>query len=136
MSTKAVIDTNVFVSAFLSKNREAPPARIYRAMIERHFTPLYCDEIMAEYDEVLHRNKFGFPAAHVDAAIRAIREFGEEISPATPGDETFPDPDDKIFYCVALAAQDDLAKLVTGNSKHYPTVPFVVTPAEFAESVA
>ena len=102
MNIKAVIDTNVFVSAFWSKNIEAPPIRIYRALMERRFTPLY----------------------------------SEEIVPAAPDDEIFPDPADKIFYCVALAAQDDFAKLVTGNAKHYPPAPFVVTPAEFTKFIA
>ena len=40
--------------------------------------------------------------------------------------------DTNVFYCVALAAQNDDAKLVTGNTKHFPSAPFVVSPAEFA----
>ena len=44
----------------------------------------------------------------------------------------FPDPDDRIFYCVALAAQSDNALLVTGNAKHFPQAPFIITPADFA----
>ena len=44
--------------------------------------------------------------------------------------ENFPDPDDKVFFCTALA---DDAHLVTGNMKHYPPANFVVTPAQFCE---
>ena len=45
--------------------------------------------------------------------------------------ETFPDPDDKIFYCIALAAQDVGAALVTGNKRHFPNANFILTPSEF-----
>jgi hypothetical protein len=40
------------------------------------------------------------------------------------------DPDDKVFFCTALAGD---AKLVTGNIKHYPPAELVVTPAQFCE---
>lgn len=44
--------------------------------------------------------------------------------------ELFEDPDDKIFYEVALAKQVDDAYLVTGNQRHYPVRDFVITPAQ------
>ena len=98
MNIKAVIDTNVFVSAFWSKNIEASPRRIYRALMERRFTPLYSEEIIAEYNDVLHRSKFGFRPDEVAELVNIVRVFGEEIVPAAPDDEIFPDPDDKIVY--------------------------------------
>ena len=136
MSLKAVIDTNVLVSAFWRGNEDSPPYRIYRAMMDQRFIPLYADETIAEYNDVLHRGKFRFPSWKVDDLIEFIRKFGERISPAEPDAETFPDPDDRVFYCVALAAQDDAAVLVTGNARHYPPAPFVVTPAEFSTLLA
>jgi predicted nucleic acid-binding protein len=36
--------------------------------------------------------------------------------------------DDRVFYEVALNVEDSF--LVTGNLKHYPSVPKVVTPSE------
>ena len=42
--------------------------------------------------------------------------------------EVFPDIDDVVFYEVALSK--DNAYLVTGNKKHFPKSPIVVTPAE------
>ena len=131
MSIKAVIDTNVLVSAFWRDNEDSPPYRIYRAMMAHLFLPLYNDEIIAEYNDVLHREKFKFPSWKVDDLIVFIKMFGERIAPAEPGTITFPDPDDRVFYCVALAAQDEDAVLVTGNARHYPPAPFVITPAEF-----
>lgn len=46
-------------------------------------------------------------------------------------DEFFPDPKDVVFYEVALSKED--AYLVTGNTKHFPKKPIVVTPAEILE---
>ena len=132
MSIKAVIDTNVFVSAFWNRNIESPPRRIYRALMDRQFIPLYSEEIISEYNDVLHRRKFGFRTEEIDELITIVRTFGEKISPAAPGIEMFPDPDDRIFYCVALAAQSDNALLVTGNARHFPQAPFIITPADFA----
>ena len=37
-----------------------------------------------------------------------------------------PDPSDIVFYEVKLSRED--AFLVTGNVRHYPDKPFVVTP--------
>lgn len=42
-----------------------------------------------------------------------------------------PDPKDVVFYEVALSKED--AYLVTGNKKHFPNKPIVVTPAEMVE---
>ena len=38
------------------------------------------------------------------------------------------DKDDQIFYDVAIEAQ---AYLITGNIRHFPSKPFVVSPAHF-----
>ena len=135
MSIKAVIDTNVLVSAFWSGGRETPPFRVYQEILARRFIPLYSEEIIAEYIDVLHRSKFAFNTEEVNELIDIVRTFGEEISPAEPDTEDFPDPDDRVFYCVTLATQDENAVLVTGNVKHFPAAPFIVSPAEFAASL-
>ncbi len=50
----AVIDTNVFISALLSKNSDAATVKVLRAILDGRIVPLYHDEILIEYDEVLH----------------------------------------------------------------------------------
>lgn len=50
-----------------------------------------------------------------------------------PSKEFFPDPQDIVFYEVALSKEDSF--LVTGNMKHYPKVDFVVTPAEMMKII-
>ena len=49
-------------------------------------------------------------------------------------DESFPDPKDLVFYEVKMSKED--AYLVTGNLKHFPNTPFVVTPKEMMEILA
>ena len=43
-------------------------------------------------------------------------------------DVEFPDPKDVVFYEIGLSKEDSY--LITGNIKHFPIRPFVVTPAE------
>ena len=46
-------------------------------------------------------------------------------------EENLPDPKDVIFYEITMEARkNDDAYLVTGNIKHFPLKPFVVTPRE------
>ena len=45
--------------------------------------------------------------------------------------QLMPDEDDRVFYEVALSKED--AYHVTGNSKHFPVTPIVVTPAEMLD---
>jgi predicted nucleic acid-binding protein len=43
------------------------------------------------------------------------------------------DPKDIVFYEVALSVEDSY--LVTGNTKHFPKKPFVVTPSEMLQII-
>lgn len=125
----AVIDTNVFVSALFTKNSASPTVKVFDAIFERKITPLYHQEILAEYDEVLHRGKFHFSEEKILGVISAVRNYGIEVFPKPTG-EIFIDMDDLIFYEVAMEKRDDDSYLVTGNQKHYPIRDFIVTPAE------
>ena len=131
----AVIDTNVLVSALMTRNPNSPTVRIHYAILNKKILVLHSPEIIAEYEDVLFRDKFSFDRGKVDEIIDFIRIYGREVTPAEPDTEDFPDLDDKVFYCVALAAQDDDAVLVTGNAKHFPPAAFVISPAEFVERV-
>ena len=124
----AVIDTNVIVSALMTRNPDAATARLLDVMISQmKITPLYNDEIIAEYNNVLKREKFGFPPELIDGIINLIVARGLDSQRVTAS-EHFPDPKDVVFYEVALSKDD--AYLVTGNIKHFPYSPIVVTPAE------
>ena len=53
----AVIDTNVFVSAFLTRHEDLATIRVLRAMGSGIFVPLYNEAILSEYQGVLSRKK-------------------------------------------------------------------------------
>ncbi len=123
----AVIDTNVFVSALLTSNIEAATVKVLKALLQGKIVPLYNKEIFDEYNEVLTRSKFHFSPDLVNYYLKTISDMGipaERIQ----SNEVFPDIDDAVFYEVALSKED--AYLVTGNKKHFPKSPIVVTPAE------
>lgn len=126
----AVIDTNVFVSALLSRLPNTATVKLVRILFERGMCPLYNEEIIAEYQDVLHRRKFHFPSEAIDEIIKTVQDIGIS-SESISSDEFFPDPKDVVFYEVALSIED--AYLVTGNKKHFPKKPIVVTPAEMLE---
>ena len=129
MTYYAVIDTNVLISALLSKKSDAATVKVLRAIIDGRIVPLYHNEILAEYDEVLHREKFHFQEKSIQMVLTAVKEFGMEVFPQPTG-EILIDMDDLIFYEVAMEKRDDDAYLVTGNQKHYPVRDFIVTPNE------
>ena len=124
----AVIDTNVLVSALITHNPEAATAKVVSLMLDQGFVPMYDADIIAEYEEVLHRSKFPIFPEVADALISYIIEHGVEASRVDFSEQML-DEDDRVFYEVSLSNEDSF--LVTGNLKHYPTSPRVITPAEF-----
>ena len=81
---------------------------------------------------MLRRPKFNFSERTINATIEAIRKGGLR-SDRLSSDEQLPDPKDAVFYEVALSVDDSF--LVTGNIKHFPKKPFVVTPAEMLQII-
>ena len=127
----AVIDTNVVVSAMLKK--DSMPALVLKEVLVGNIHLLVNDDILDEYLEVLRRKKFGFP---IDAVMNLVDELKKQAIyvDATPTEEYMPDPDDAVFYEIVMEARKDAdAYLITGNLKHFPEKPFVITPAEMIE---
>ena len=131
MNYLAVIDTNVIVSAFISKNKYSPPSMIVKEMLGGRITPIINDFILEGYRDVLLRPKFHLAKDDVDSFIMRIKHYGYNVEP-TPTEEDYPDPDDAVFYETALTIKKEVCLVVTGNIKHYPNKEFVITPAEMA----
>ena len=131
----AVIDTNVFISALLSKNEDSATVKVFNAIANEIITPLYHKDILEEYYDVLHRKKFRFSEEKIRNVLNLVVKYGVEIFPKPTG-EILIDMDDLIFYEVAMETRDDGSYLVTGNQKHYPIKNFIVTPAEMVEIIA
>lgn len=124
----AVLDTNVLVSAML-KDTSIPGQVVVEALIGG-IIPLYNNEILTEYADVLARPKFQFDKMDVRLLIDTIIKRGIPVD-AGPIEDVLPDPKDTVFYAVTMEKKKtDDAYLVTGNEKHFPKVPFVVTPRE------
>ena len=100
------------------------------AIFQGDIVPLFNDEIIAEYEDVLRRSKFHFTPSLVNKYLKSICKLGIS-SERVKSDEVFPDKDDVVFYEVPLSKED--AYLITGNIKHFPKTPIVVTPAEMIE---
>lgn len=55
------LNTNVLVSALITRNESSPTVEILRFLATRNIVPVYSEEIVKEYNEVLRRAKFKLP---------------------------------------------------------------------------
>ena len=128
----AVIDTNVFVSAFITHNPDAATSKVVECMFHGQIRPMYNDDIMAEYEEVLSRDYLHISPMRRNALFAYIREYGM-VAERKAFNKLLIDESDRVFYEVALSKEDSF--LVTGNLKHYPQEPIVVTPAQMLQII-
>lgn len=127
---RVVLDTNVLVSGLLSPF--GAPGEIVRLISSGSVTICFDARILAEYEEVLARPRFGFDADAVAALLDFMVSQGEPVA-SVPLAERLPDPDDEPFLEVAIAGGADF--LVTGNAVHFPARAArdvrVISPSEF-----
>lgn len=123
-----VIDTNVIVSALITKNPNAATTRVLELALMGEIVPLYDQDVLDEYLEVLTRKKFKLKEDSIQYIIKTITINGIDTL-RTSFLEYMPDEDDRVFYELSLSEPDSL--LITGNSKHFPRTPRVVSPSEF-----
>ncbi len=104
----AVIDTNVFVSAYMTHNLKSATSKVVQ----------------------LSRPHLRINPVERDTLLAHIRKNGVYTNRTSFG-ELLIDEDDRVFYEVALSEEDSF--LVTGNLKHFPIDPRVVTPAQMLQ---
>ncbi len=128
---KAVIDTNVVVSAFI--NRSGKPAKVLVLAYAGKFTMLADGRIVEEYRRVLCYPRFNPEKNEVQAFINFVlnnAEFSGECRKITG--IKLPE-DDMKFIEVAIAQKADY--IVTGNIRHFDFRQYagcrIVSPAEF-----
>ena len=126
----AIIDTNINVSSFITKNPSSSTRRVINSMLSGKIKPLYNDDILTEYYDVLSRSKFHLNEVRINELLYFIKQNGIDSS-RFPYDGEMPDEDDRVFYEVCLSKKDSF--LVTGNLKHFPKEPQVITAAEMME---
>ena len=133
---RAVIDTNVYVAALLS--RDGAPARIVLALADGLFDAVVCPQLLAELAGVLARPKI---ARHVAPDIaRGYLEWLARVAILEPDpvevSRRSPDPDDDYLVALALAGQ---AQVIVSGDAHLlgleATKPRVLAPAAFVPVV-
>ena len=102
-------------------------------MLSGKIKPLYNEEILDEYFDVLNRSKFHLSEIRIHELLNFFKENGIDSS-RFPYDGEMPDEDDRVFYEVCLSKEDSF--LVTGNLKHFPKEPQVITAAEMMEKMS
>ena len=115
------------VSSMLTSDPTSTIARIVDAVRQGVITPMYNETIMEEYRTVLLRDRFHFSVDRINELISLIKNKGINCERCLVN-EVFPDPDDIVFYEVAMSREDSY--LVTGNLKHFPKNGRVVSPAD------
>ncbi len=112
-----VVDTSVVVAGLLTPDPQSPPARILDAMFGGRVRFLICLELLAEYRDVLLRERIrarhGLAAAEVDALLEAFATDAVVLDIADRS-ETAPDPGDDFLWRL-LAARPG-AGLITGDA--------------------
>lgn len=133
MKYYAVIDTNVIVSAVIKSS--SIPGTILDLAFNGIIVPLYNEDILAEYELVLSRSKFGLTSDVVRTIVDSIEESGIFIT-AEGLDIQLPDMNDLVFYEVIMEGRKTKdAFLVTGNTKHFPVETFIVTPRQMLDII-
>ncbi len=133
MKLFAVIDTNVLVSAAM--NPDSVPGQVLELVLDGAIVPVLNSSIVKEYREVLLRPKFAFPDYIVNDILNELDNRGIFVD-AEPLNIELPDPKDIVFYEVVMEERkEEDAYLVTGNIKHFPQKPFIVTPRQMIDII-
>ena len=133
---RIVVDTNVLVSSQLTPH--GPASVVVGLALARVVQPLVDGRMLDEYEEVLRRPEFDFPAADVVAFLDRWKQVAVMVTaaPIPGGVKGLPDPDDAAFLEVAFSGKAEV--LVTSNLKHYPERCrhgiAVVTPMTFVSA--
>ena len=112
----AVFDTNVVISGVLSP--DGAPGKLLNAILDGLCQPVVTDSILAEYEAVLSRPKFRFPASRIYPLLDAFRSRAL-FAPFAPGGhaEALPDLEDVIVLEAAFSLN---VPIITGNTRHFP----------------
>ena len=134
---RVILDTNIVISAMLKSG--GLPEAVFNLAIDGVIQLCVSEAILAEYEEVLRRDRLAIPPEKVATALARIREKGFLLTPTARVDAAAcpDDPDDLIFLeCAEVACAD---YLITGNRKHFPgywKATRIVSVREFWEKVA
>ena len=108
---RAVLDTNVFVAAYLSRNPNSPTREIIDRWLRGEFELLYSIDLQAEVVEKFTAKGIGREPTELLLAALTVKGVRVDVSPAEVTAVIAPDPDDDLV----------LACAVTGGATHLVT---------------
>lgn len=83
MKYHIVLDTNVIVSALITRNKESATVRLLEKVLQDDCIVLLInDEILTEYQEVLHRPKFSIDPISLNIVLNTIQSIACRVSAA------------------------------------------------------
>ncbi len=137
---RAVLDTNIFVSAVLTP--DGPPAQILVRWEEHRFVLLLSRLLLEEIDEVLRyprvRRRHGWSEEEINGFVGRLEEMAAITASQVKVTAVPEDPDDDPLVACALEGKADF--LVSGDQHllglgSYAGIQ-IVTPAAFLEWLA
>jgi len=112
---RAVIDTNVLVSALISKGK---PRKLILELLDRH-TVILSRQILAELADVAARDKFPVTNIQVERFLSVLVRIAKMVPDNALFKEVLEDPDDDVVLNAAHAGKADY--IITGD-KHLLTL--------------
>lgn len=131
---RAVLDTNVYLSAFLSQDNKV--ADVWRFAEAGRYTVVISPFIVREFMEKL-REKFNVPEADRETIKRMVARVAEFVQPKTVPAVIADDPDDDHILACAREGRADI--IVSGNKhllrlKEYEGIP-ILRPMDFLRTL-
>ena len=129
---RIVLDTNVFVSALLS--RHGPPANLFNRWNDDEYELVTSPEQIVELQRVLEYPRIAkYIASEQAATLLTLLEEAILVAVELPEIDLSPDPDDNVILATAIAGKAQL--VVSGDKKHMLSIGDVqgipiVAPAE------
>lgn len=127
---RAVLDTNVFISALFG----GTPEDVYRAALRGRFTLVTSPAILTELARAL-REKFSLPEPDITAYVKQIARRSKVVRPAIRVAVVADDDDNRVLECAAAGAD----VIVSGDRhllrvKAYSGIP-IVRPIDFLRTL-
>src|SRR5271165_6362182 len=110
-----VLDTNIVVSACLTP--EGAPATIVELALLGAFTLCLSPAVLAEYREVLAREKFSRQQQRIHVLLEGLEDVGLAVTPDRTLAISPDEEDNRLLECAQAAGANFL---VTGNPRHFP----------------
>jgi putative PIN family toxin of toxin-antitoxin system len=108
---RIILDTNWYISATINKNSRRI---LYQLLTNKNIIVLYCDEIIAEYQQVIIRNKFS-KVIKPKQAFRFIDFVLPKLEYITLKTAVKASRDPKDNYLLSLSIDGNADYLITGD---------------------